>query len=182
MIWWEKPCFYFILSPDDLREESGGDIASPRKRDGHKRSQMVRKRIICWADVLQPIKQLMHDMLNLLFYVVWESNLEYTSMEHWSSNCSVTVFMHAVGSHEVNVSLLRKGWYWSRKFSSTRRYQKNVKKPIWHFGCGKKKNKNKNSPQINQHIPLHLEEWSWFLQVPSFCGSSILAKCTQCKY
>lgn len=128
-----------MLSPDDLREESGGDIASPRKRDGHKRSQMVRKRIICWVDVLQPIKQLMHDMLNLSFYVVWESNLEYTSMEHWSSNCSVTVFMHAVGSHEVNVSLLRKGWYWSRKFSSTRRYQKNVKKTNLAFWLWKKK-------------------------------------------
>lgn len=59
-----------MLSPDDPHEESGGDKASPQKRDGHKRSQMARKRIICQADVLQPIQELMHDMLKLSFYVV----------------------------------------------------------------------------------------------------------------
>lgn len=155
MVWWGKPCFYFMLSPDDLREESGGGKASPWKRDGHKRSQMVRKRIICQADVLQPIKHLC--MICSTCHFMWFERATL-SIHLWNTGV-VTALLQSLCMQWVVTKLMfycsEKVGYWSRKFSSTRRYQKNVKKKKKrkkqsapkkeHFGCGKKKNTNKST-------------------------------------
>lgn len=104
------------------------------------------------------------------------------SIHLWSTGV-VTALLQSLCMQRVVMKLMfrcseKVGHCSSRKFSSTWRYQKNVKKPF----APKKKGILVVKNQINQDRPLHLQEWSWFLQAPPFCGSLILAKCTQYKY